>query len=220
MLAGVFQRRGRIGLQVWPAVRGLNMRTFVGSLALMVGLWPALAAGEGGNWYIGAGAGQSNYREICPYFESLAWSSDCNDDPVGWKVFIGRDFSNYFGLELSYADPGKAEITGPASSPGTLDVHSRLVSFQGKLEIPIGKLLTVLAKAGLTYFNVDYQRTGSYLVLPSGDDGLEPSIGLGVGVNLSKRVGIRAEWENFNDAVGGTGQGNIEMVTASLLYRF
>ena len=78
----------------------------------------------------------------------------------------------------------------------------------------------MLAKAGLTYFKVDYERTGSYRVLNSGDDGLEPSIGLGVGVNLSRHVGIRAEWENFNDAVGGVGQGNIEMVTASLLYRF
>ena len=196
------------------------MRAFLAGFTLLLGLWPALAAGEGGNWYIGAGAGQSNYREICPYFESLSWSSDCDDEEVGWKVFVGRDFSNYFGLEMSYADPGTAEITGPASAPGTLGVHSRLVSLQGKLEIPIGKLLTVLAKAGLTYFKVDYERTGSYSVLNSGDDGLEPSIGLGVGVNLSRRVAIRAEWENFNDAVGGTGQGNIEMVTASLLYRF
>lgn len=196
------------------------MRNFVASLALLFGLWPTLAAGEGGNWYIGAGAGQSSYRELCSYFESLAWSSSCDDEPVAWKVFVGRDVSKYFGVELSYADAGAAEIIGPASAPGTLEVRSHLVSLQGKLEIPIGKLLSVFAKAGLTYFKADYERTGSYRVLNSGDDGLEPSVGLGVGVNLSKHIAIRAEWENFNDAVGALGEGNIEMVTGSVLLRF
>jgi len=196
------------------------MRAFLAGILVLFSASPAFAAGDSGHWYVGAGIGQSDYRDICSDFESQNWSSECKDQPTAWKVFVGRDFNKYFGLEMSYADPGVAQITAPPSAPGTLDVHSRLVSLQGKLEIPFGKLLSVFAKAGLTYFNVNYERTGSYSVLNSGDDGLEPSIGLGVGVNLSRHFAIRGEWENFNDAVGSNGQGNIEMITGSLLYRF
>ena len=187
---------------------------------LLFGASPVLAEDESGRWYLGIGAGQSTFRDVCGYFDSQAWSSSCDDESTGWKVFVGRDITDYFGLELSYANAGEAKIIGPTTAPGTLEIRPWLVSLSAKLEIPLGKRFTVLAKAGATYFKVDYERTGSYRALSSGDDGLEPSVGLGVGVNLARRFAIRAEWENFNDAVGGLGQGNVEMGTVSLLYKF
>jgi len=196
------------------------MRTLLAGLVLLFGASPVLAADESGGWYLGIGAGQSTFRDTCSYFDSQAWSSACDDESTGWKVFAGRDITDYFGVELSYADAGEAKITGPASAPGTLEIRPHLVSLSLKLEIPLVSRLTILAKAGATYFKVDYERTGSYRALNSGDDGLEPSVGLGVGWDLSRRFAVRAEWENFNDAVGGLGQGNVEMATASLLFKF
>jgi OOP family OmpA-OmpF porin len=197
------------------------MRALVAGLTLLLGVSPVIAAeDEGSGWYLGVGGGQSVFRDVCGYFEAQAWSSSCDDESTGWKVFVGRDIYDYFGLELSFADPGEAKIIGPSTAPGTLEIQPWLASLHGKLEIPLGKRFSILAKAGVTYFKVDYQRTGSYRTLNTGDDGLEPSVGLGVGVTLSRRFAIRAEWENFNDATGGLGQGNVEMGTVSLLYKF
>lgn len=196
------------------------MRALMLGLVLLFVASPVVAEDESGRWYLGVGAGQSVLRDVCGYFESQALSASCDDESTGWKVFVGRDITDYFGLELSYADAGEAKITGPASAPGTLEVRPRLASLSLKLEVPLVSRLTILAKVGATYFKVDYERTGSYRALSSGDDGLEPSVGLGVGWGMSRRFAVRAEWENFNDAVGALGQGNVEMGTVSLLYKF
>ena len=196
------------------------MRAFLAGLALFLSASPVFAAGEGGSWYLGVGGGQSSLHEVCSYFGTQSSGGTCDDESVGWKLYAGRDLSNNFGFEVSFTDAGEAKIVGPTSSPGTLKVHPRLVTFSGKLEIPFGELFSIFGKAGLTYFKVDYNRTGSFLALNSGDDGLEPSIGAGFGVRFSRHFGVRAEWENFNDAVGGLRSGDIDLVTASVLYRF
>ena len=195
------------------------MKVFVVGLAMFLSATHVLAAGEGSNWYIGAGAGQTSFRDVCTTAELAGLSDTCDDESVGWKVYAGRNFSKYYGLEVSYADAGEANIVAPAATPGTLDISSRLASFQGTLNVPFGDRFALLAKVGLTYFKADYDRTGSFNSLNSGDDGLEPSIGAGFTVNFLNNLALRAEWEKFNDAAG-YGNGDIELLSASLLYRF
>ena len=195
------------------------MKAFVVGVAMFLSAAQVLAAGEGRNWYIGVGAGQTSYRDVCATADLISLSATCDDESVGWKVFAGRNFSKYYGLELSLADAGEAKVVAPAATPGTLEVNTRLASFQGTLNVPFGDRFALLAKAGLTYFKADYSRTGSFNALNSGDDGLEPSIGAGFTVNFLNNLALRAEWEKFNDAAG-FGNGDIELLSASLLYRF
>jgi OOP family OmpA-OmpF porin len=194
------------------------MKILLASLVLTMTTATAVAADENGRWYVGIGAGPSSLHNVCSTVESQGLLGTCDDESVGWKVFVGRDLSKYFGLELSYADAGEAEVVGP-SSADTLNVHPQLATLSGKLEIPFGKRFSILGKVGLTYFKTDYERTGVFRTMPSGDDGVEPSLGAGFGFKVSRAVGIRAEWEHFNDAVG-LGSGDIDLVTASLLFKF
>ncbi len=194
------------------------MRIFLVFLGLALSA-PVFAADERGKWYIGVGGGKTTFRDACASAELLNPGGACDDESNGYKAFIGRDFSKWYGLELAVADVGEAELIAPATNPGTLKINSRLASLWGTLNVPFGDHFALLAKAGLTYYKVDYETTGSYTTLNSGDDGLEPSIGAGFTVNFTKNLALRAEWENFNDA-GGLGDGNIEFVTASLLLRF
>jgi len=192
------------------------MKAFIASLVLFMTMPTMAAAADDGGWYMGIGAGQSALRDVCSLVGPTA---TCDDEPVGWKVFAGRDMSKYFGLELSYTDAGEAKIVDSSATPGTLNIRPKLVTASAKLELPLGSRFSLLGKVGLTYFSVDYERTGVFQALSSGDDGLEPSLGAGFAFKLSKRVAIRAEWEHFNDAVG-LASGDIDMATASLLYHF
>ena len=194
------------------------MRGFLVFLGLLLSA-PALAADERGSWYIGVGGGKTTFRDVCGTAEMVSPGNTCDDEANGFKAFVGYDFSKWYGLELAVADVGEAELIAPATNPGTLKINSRLASLWGTLNVPFGNRFALLGKVGLTYYKVDYDRTGSFTALNSGDDGLEPSIGAGFTVNFTNNFALRAEWENFNDA-GGLGDGNIETVTASLLLRF
>ena len=194
------------------------MRAFLIFFGLLLSA-PVFAADERGKWYVGVGGGQMTYRDVCATADMLTPGGTCDDESNGFKVFVGRDFSKWYGLELAVADAGEAKLVAPASSPGTLNINSRLATLWGTLNVPFGDRFALLAKAGLTYFKADYDRTGSYTTLNSGEDGLEPSIGAGFTVNFLNNLALRAEWEKFNDAAG-FGNGDIEMLTASLLFRF
>jgi len=195
------------------------MKALLASLVLTIGVSTVAVAADDGGWYIGIGGGQSSFRDTCSFFESQNMLATCDDESTGWKVFAGRDMSDYFGLELSYADAGEAKIVAPSTTPGTLNIRPTLLTVSAKLELPLGKRFSILGKAGMTYFRTDNERTGVFRTLSSGDDGFEPSVGAGISMKVSKGLGIRAEWEHFNDATGN-GSGNIDMVTASLLYHF
>ncbi len=194
------------------------MKVLLAGLALLVVASQVHAAGGSGKWYIGVGGGQTTYRDVCATAGSTVFSGTCDDESNGWKVFAGWDMTKYFGIELAYADAGEAKLVA-STLPGTLTINSTLATAWAKLELPLGAHFTLLGKAGLNYFKADYERTGVFNALNSSEDGLEPSIGAGASVNLTKNFALRAEWEKFNDAAG-YGDGNIETLTASLLFRF
>jgi len=195
------------------------MKSLLAGFALLLASSAVMAADGSGAWYVGVGGGQTTFRETCSAANSAGLLGTCDDEGVGWKVLVGRNMSKYFGVELSYTDTGEADIVAPSSTPGTLTVNPRLVTLWGKLEFPLGTRFSVLAKAGLTYFKVDYQPTGSFTYLNTYEDGLEPSVGAGASFNMLKNLALRAEWEQFNDAAG-FGNGNVELVSASVLYKF
>ena len=195
------------------------MKAMLAGLALLLSAAHVHAAGAGGKWYIGAGGGQTNYRDVCAAASSSGLAGTCDDESNGWKIYAGYDMTKYFGIELAYADAGEAKLVASSPSAGTLTINSKLATAWAKLELPLGAHFSLLGKAGLNYFKADYERSGSFAAMNSGDDGLEPSLGAGASFNFTKNLALRAEWERFNDAAG-YGDGNIELLSASVLFRF
>lgn len=93
---------------------------------------PAIA--ESGNWYIGAGAGMSSYKDWVSADDIRAFknefgsslgivnfsgseSADSEDKATGLKVFAGYSFNENIAVELSYIDMG--EVDASSSSSGT-----------------------------------------------------------------------------------------------------
>ena len=63
---------------------------------------------------------------------------------------------------------------------------------------------------------------GGTLSRSQSDSGVSPLLGLGLAINISERIGLRAEWERYFDLgeEDTTTQGDIDLLTVGLTVRF
>ena len=185
------------------------MKALLAGFALLMTASAAMAQQQDSGWYIGAGGGRTGLQHACSYFGSLA--PTCDDESVGWKVFLGMPVYKYTSMELQYTDAGEAKLAS-ASGTDTLEINPRMASLFLKVEVPLAVQgrLGVFFKAGANYFDTQYTRTGVFLAFPESDDGIEPAIGAGVTWRGWNKLSVRGEWENFNDPVVGNGDGSTD----------
>jgi len=135
------------------------------TLKLLVVSIVAIAANSAiagsGNWYIGAGAGMSSYKDWLSQEDITAYknefraglglvnfsgseSADSEDKATGFKLFGGYAFNEYIAVELSYIDMG--EVDANSSSSGT---------FFDSADNPVDGDLFASAKASVDAFTLD-----------------------------------------------------------------
>jgi len=135
------------------------------TVKLLVASIVAIAANSAiagpGNWYIGAGAGMSSYKDWLSQEDITAFknefgasldivnfsgseSADSEDNASGFKLFGGYSFNEYIAVELSYIDMG--EVDANSSSSGT---------FFDSADNPVDGDLFASAKASVDAFTLD-----------------------------------------------------------------
>jgi len=131
-------------------------------VASIVAIAANSAMAESGNWYIGAGAGMSSYKDWLSQEDITAFknefrvvdlgfvnfdgaeSSDSEDKASGFKLFGGYAFNENIAVEISYIDMG--EIDANSRSTGT---------FFDAADNPVDGDLFASAKASITAFTLD-----------------------------------------------------------------
>lgn len=145
--------------------------------AMTLAAMPAQAQVPGIDFYIGAGAGQSNVE-----LDDIEVDDFDNKD-FAWKVFAGARLLSMFGAELQYFDFGKP-------SGADLDVDYKGLGAYGLFYLPLPAVVDVYAKAGIAKIDVD---------IDGGDfntDDTQFSYGVGVQLKLGSWR-IRGEYERF-----------------------
>ncbi len=157
-------------------------------------------------------------------FTNYSLSRDPKD--VGYRMFVGRQFNRYFGMELGYFNLGKQRFDNTSTPAGTLSaqVRNQGVNLDVVGTLPVTEKFSVLGRAGVTYARTraNFAGTGALVVTnpnPS-ERGANPKVGLGVQYAFSEGFIMRGEAERYriNDAVGGTGRVNLYSV--SLVFPF
>jgi len=188
---------------------------------------PAMA--QTGGWYGGLGVGQTkinDFDSVCGDVLSLlpAGSSCTSDDKDnGLKIFAGNQFNKNGAVEFGYVDLGKGTIS--VSGPGvggtaTWEATGFNVALVGTL--PVNEALGVLGRIGIFAWNLDFNVSGLGGSASESASGADLTYGLGLKYDFNKTTGMRFEWEKFKDVgdVNTTGQGDIDLLSLSLVFRF
>src|SRR5689334_12273608 len=93
--------------------------------------------------YLGGSVGGSKYHHAC---DGLPGGISCDEKDFAGKAFVGWQFNRYFGVEVGYADLGKAE----ASLPGaTASVKAHGADLVGTASYPLNELFALYGKVGV-----------------------------------------------------------------------
>lgn len=209
---------------------GMPVRLSLLAVAL-VGCQFASAAEPG--WYIGANIGESRAdvdnkritaRLLSDGFTSVNLRE--TEDQTGFKIFTGYQFSPNFAIEGGYYDLGQfsytarmepwAIMTGDAKVRG---LNMDLVGF-----IPLGEKLSAFGRAGALYSEVKdrFRGYGPVIIDPFSTHKTEASwkYGAGLQYDFTDKVAMRIEAERYRIDDALNSDGDIDLFSLGLVYRF
>jgi OmpA-OmpF porin, OOP family len=177
-------------------------------------------------FYVGGGVGQSTFgnfsNNVCSNLTNQgATVAGCDDKGFAYKAYAGYQFIRYFGVEVGYANFGKAQATVTAPGNGTVDYKSQGVFVEGVVFVPIYNRWTFLLKGGVLGWKTNLDNGG--LALPSqSSTGASGMWGGGFQYMITDAFGMRAEYEYYN-SVGDnatTSASHIKVISLEGLLKF
>lgn len=201
-------------------------------LAMSVSTAAWADSGDMSNMYVALDVGRSKFSDACTTGALLTTgTTSCTDTGTAVRIAGGYNFTPMWGVEVSYADLGKATSNGivppgipPISGfPYTADFKATALQFSGTGTFAINDAFSVLAKLGL----VNSSTTLDLLVPGFGsvsETATKTTVGFGIGgqYNFNKNIGIRVEYEDlgtFGDS-NTTGTSKVMLLSAGLVYHF
>lgn len=202
------------------------------SLLTMGAMASSLAIADDSGWYVGGSLGQSRAKiDDARIIGSLAraglttTSLKDDDRKLGYKVFGGYQFTKYFALESGYFDMGKLGFNATTSPPGTFSGELKLkgINLDTVGILPLTDKFSALGRIGVNFSDVKstFSNTGSVGTFPNQSKrAANYKFGLGLQYDFTPSLGMRVEAERYriNDAIGNTG--DIDLLSAGLVYRF
>jgi OOP family OmpA-OmpF porin len=181
--------------------------------ALALGFSAPGAFAQAQGLYVGGSIGQAQVDGFCDSAPGFTVTS-CDDKDTGWKVFLGYRVNRNFAVEGSYMNGG--EFGGTVNSIfGTASVKADATAFGiAALGIlPVSEQFELFGKLGFVRGESDADVVIGGTRVTVGDSGTELTYGLGAVFNVTRNLGIRAEWENVDDA-------EISMLSIGIQYKF
>ena len=175
---------------------------------------PVASAGFPG-WYAGVGGGWSSFNGNGADIATTPPTgvARLDDDGAGWKVFGGYQFNKNLAAELAYTDLGKFSFDGTSGEYGEVKPQCWSLSAVGIL--PVGNNFSLLGKAGVCRWDDNYKGNGPIMI---GSTGTDLTFGLGAKYDATRNLGVRAEWERFNNVVHD--RESVDLFSMSLQYNF
>jgi len=212
----VLKRSGLLGLAIASALASAGV-----------------AAYEGDGWYVGGNYGWTaatiDDGRIISSLAARGFTVGTIEDfdrDNGYKAFVGYQFSPYWAIEGGYVDLGEYGYALTTTPVGTLtgNIELRGVNLDLVGRMPFGERFSLFARIGAIYAEADtrFVGTGAVNVLDPNPTAEEVDYKFGVGMeyafNPALSMRIEAERYRVDDAIGNTG--DIDMLSAGLVYRF
>lgn len=198
----------------------MKMRKKLSVLAAAVLATLTAPALQAQGFYVGAGVGQSDFRDACDGLADIGLS--CDDTDTGWKLFGGFQFTPNWGVEAFYADLGEASVSGTVLGlPAAEKVSVDGFGIAGTATWPIGDRFGVFGKLGVFRWSLDDRATLGGVSFALDDNGTDLMAGLGARYAFTEQFGVRLEWERFfNVGNSNTGDSDIDLFTVGATFSF
>ena len=201
------------------------------AVAVLGGATEAQAADDPA-WYAGAGVGRgdakrtnswANQTDAFLFTRGVTSSTLIDSHETAWKLFGGYQFNDIVAAEVAYNDLGRFKgvtsisVPAPASTAGgTWDASALSISAVATYQL--ASRFGLLFKGGLAVTRLK----ASVSQLNANETRVQPLLGVGVKFDVTKVIGLRGEFERFNNVGDGdkTGQSAINVWSVSALYRF
>ena len=184
----------------------------ISSLAVAAFALPAQA-----QWYVGAGVGQSAFKDELSCQGTGGGGVSCDDKDNALKLFGGYQINPNFAAELTYQDFGNASASGGGFNA---QIKSNAFDVSALGMLPFGGQFAGYGRLGLFYAKSEGTSN-----IPGIANVSETNTGLTYGLGLQwspmPNLGVRAEYQVYHDVGGGDlGKGDIDVLGVSALYRF
>jgi OOP family OmpA-OmpF porin len=167
-------------------------------LLAAVAAFPAVA--QDNHFYVGAGLGAAKARQVC------ANASNCDPDETAYKAFAGYQLNKFLAVEGGFNYMGMFGRNSQGISATALDLTA-VGSY------PVLDQLSLYARAGLAFTSLKSK--------PNGEDTLGFTYAVGAEYGFSKELGVRVDWQRYNNVGGGNLGFNtdIDVLSAAVVWR-
>lgn len=172
---------------------------------------PAAAQVNMSSVYVGGSIGQSMMDDQC---DGVAAGVSCDDKDMAWRLLGGYQINRNFAVELGYHNLGEAK-----ASFGGVEAKVKMSVWElvGVGMLPLGNQFSAYGKLGLTYGTAE----GNTNFGASADEsGTGFTWGLGGQFDVSRNLGLRLEFQHYNDVGGSDGGGNVNVISLGAIWRF
>ncbi len=175
-------------------------------------------------WYIGVGAGASNYSDNIPKQIRNAYAGNnaytftdartTDDSDTAAQIFVGYKLTPWLALEVGYQDLGEAKthydlapISAPLNKPPSVDGRYRANDVNAAVvgTLPINDQFELLARAGVSDVRLKYDERGTdvhgaaFSRSYGSDNSTHPIVGIGALWRFSPQFSVRVDLDrNFS----------------------
>lgn len=197
-------------------MRGIRKTVMAGLVAAgVLAAGPALAQQSMSGWYIGGAIGQSEAGDWCDDGGTPGVTiTSCDDKDTAYKAFLGYRINKNFAVEGTYINFGDASGTVSfGGSSASVDASADGFGIAALGILPLSGQFELFGKLGFLHGDSEADVTVGGSTFQVGSSGTELHYGVGAIYNFSRNLGIRAEWENVDDA-------ELSVMSIGLQYRF
>lgn len=191
----------------------------VAALSIALGLAaPSIGLAQGAadsGWYIGASVGQSKVKDFCG-----GVGASCEDTDTALRLLGGYQFNRNFALEIGYHQLGEASISGAGLFAKVEATAWEAVAVG---TFPVADRFSIYGKVGMYRADSDFSTN---IVLPGipqsfSESNNDLTFGFGLQFDFNRNLGLRAEWQRYQDLGGPQiGESDVDVMSIGLVYRF
>lgn len=154
--------------------------------------------------YAGVGIGYGKFEQE----DFLTEGNDLRDDRMTWQVYLGANFTDWFGLEAGYVDFGEIDDEG-----GFLDANG--VTAALAFHIPLHESFSLSVHGGQIWWDSTGSAVAPLDEFEFSADGEDPFYGVGAHFGSGEGVGVNVRYDRYE-----LGEADVDVPSVNLEFGF